>query len=262
MYRSNSSNSFGRGAMRVTMDTQPMDGNLLPGLNLFGSGQRGPPPRKPSALLPHSPSPWPSSPASLPAIGDVFESPSRPAASTEAATHSVESSPRLAESTEAAREMAAATSSQLLERSQLASNLSANPETRGPLSLKALTLKIQSQVMGKGTSAAPLKKGNVKSVQKKTKKGPKSVKDMAGSLMNRPAARTSKRSKDDDSLIYRPVKDSSSPRYYGEITIYTDTNNNVWRIKSGCGVRIHKKIAFGKKPREQWAKVVKWVKEL
>jgi len=133
--------------------------------------------------------------------------------------------------------------------------------------------------MGKGTGlkaitdrAAPspkaplVKKGNIKSVKKKTKKETKketkSVKDKAGSVMKRPAARTSTRSKDDDSLIYRPVKDSSSPRYYGEITIYTDTIKNVWRVKPGCGVRVHKKIGFGEKPREQWAKVVKWVKEL
>ena len=133
-------------------------------------------------------------------------------------------------------------------------------------------MKIQSEVMGKGTGLkaitdrdapspkAPLvKKGNMKQ-----KKETKTVKDKAGSVMKRPAARTSTctRSKSDDSLTYRPVKDSCSPRYYGEVTIYTDKIQNRWRIKPGRGVRVHKKMVFGDKPREQWAKVVKWVKEL
>ena len=66
------------------------------------------------------------------------------------------------------------------------------------------------------------------------------------------------RSRDDDSLTDRPAK--TKPRYYGEQTIYTDTIKQVWRIKPGCGRRDHKMIAFGKKPREQWAKVVEHVK--
>ena len=137
--------------------------------------------------------------------------------------------------------------------------------------MKDLTLKIQTEVMGKGTGLkaitdreapspkAPLvKKGNIK-----TKKEIKSVKDKAGSVMKRPAARTSTctRSKSDDSLTYRPLKDSS-PRYYGEVTIYTDNIQKLWRIKPRPGVRVDKKIRFGDKPREQWAKVVEWVKEL
>ena len=139
--------------------------------------------------------------------------------------------------------------------------------------MKDLTLKIQTEVMGKQTGLKAItdgvvKKGNVKSVKKKTKKEneTKSVKDKAGSVMKRPAARTSTcsstRSKSDDSLTYRPVKDSCSPRYYGEVTIYTDKIQKLWRIKPGYGVRVDKKIRFGDKPREQWAKVVKWVKEL
>ena len=140
--------------------------------------------------------------------------------------------------------------------------------------MKDLTLKIQTEVMGKQTGLKAItdgvvKKGNVKSVKKKTKKETKketkSVKDKAGSVMKRPAARTSTcsstRSKSDDSLTYRPVKDSS-PRYYGEVTIYTDIIQNLWRIKPGRARRDHKKIVFGDKPREQWKKVVKWVKEL
>ena len=157
----------------------------------------------------------------------------------------------------------------MLERSQLASIARPNPETGGHLSMKDLTLKIQTEVMGKGTGLKAItdgvvKKGNVKSVKKKTKKEneTKSVKDKAGSVMKKPAAHTSTRPTDDDSLTYRPVKDSRSPRYYGEVTIYTDKIQNRWRIKSGCGVRVHKKIVFGDKPREQWAKVVEWVKEL
>ena len=133
--------------------------------------------------------------------------------------------------------------------------------------MKDLTLKIQTEVMGKGTGLkaitdreapspkAPLvKKGNIKA-----KKETKTVKDKAGSVTKRPAARTSK---SNDSLTYRPVKDSCEPRYYGEVTIYTDKIQNLWRIKPGYGVRVDKKIRFGDKPREQWAKVVKWVKEL
>ena len=140
--------------------------------------------------------------------------------------------------------------------------------------MKDLTLKIQTEVMGKGTglkaitdrdapnAKAPLvKKGNMKQ-----RKETKTVKDKAGSVMKRPAARTSTcsstRSESDDSLTYRPVKDSCEPRYYGEVTIYTDIIQNLWRIKPGRARRDHKKIVFGDKPREQWAKVVKWVKEL
>ena len=140
--------------------------------------------------------------------------------------------------------------------------------------MKDLTLKIQTEVMGKGTGLkaitdreapspkAPLvKKGNMKQ-----RKETKTVKDKAGSVMKRPAARTSTcsstRSESDDSLTYRPVKDSCEPRYYGEVTIYTDIIQNLWRIKPGRARRDHKKIVFGDKPREQWKKVVKWVKEL
>ena len=123
------------------------------------------------------------------------------------------------------------------------------------MSLKDITASVQSQVMdneaGVGTKKKKLKVSNT---------GTKSVKDKPGNVIKkRPAAYMKKRSTD-DALIYRPAK--TTPRYYGEQTIYTDTITKKWRIKPGCGRRDHKMIAFGKKPREQWAKVVEWVKEL
>ena len=125
------------------------------------------------------------------------------------------------------------------------------------MSLKDITASVQSQVMDNEAGVRTKKKN----LNKKTNTGTKSVKDKPGNVIKkRPAAYMKTRSTDDDSLIYRPAKTWKTPRYYGEQTIYTDTINKVWRIKPGCGRRDHKKIGFGKKPREQWAKVVEHVK--
>ena len=130
------------------------------------------------------------------------------------------------------------------------------------MSLKDITASVQSQVMDIEAGVRTKKKNLKVSSDKKTKTGTKSVKDKPGNVMKRPAACMKTRSKDDDSLIYRPVKDWKTPRYYGETTIYTDTRSKEWRIKPGCGRRDHMKFVFGKKPREQWANVVKCVKEV
>ena len=53
------------------------------------------------------------------------------------------------------------------------------------------------------------------------------------------------------------------PRYYGSVTVYTDTKNNLWRVKPRPGVRVEKKFVWksdGAENRDQWANLVAYVK--
>jgi hypothetical protein len=64
-------------------------------------------------------------------------------------------------------------------------------------------------------------------------------------------------------LLYKAG--ASGPRYYNSATVYTDTKNNMWRVKPCPGVRVEKKFAWKSESsdnRDQWAKLVAHVKSL
>ncbi len=55
------------------------------------------------------------------------------------------------------------------------------------------------------------------------------------------------------------------PRYYGSVTVYTDSKNNVWRVKPSPGGRVEKKFKMsddGAENRGQWKTLVAYVKSL
>jgi hypothetical protein len=55
------------------------------------------------------------------------------------------------------------------------------------------------------------------------------------------------------------------PRYYGSVTVYTDSKNNLWRVKPSPGVRVEKKFKMrddGAENRGQWKTLVAYVKSL
>jgi hypothetical protein len=58
---------------------------------------------------------------------------------------------------------------------------------------------------------------------------------------------------------------SQLPRYYGSVTVYTDSKSNFWRVKPCPGVRVEKKFKMrddGAENREQWKTLVAYVKSL
>ena len=60
-------------------------------------------------------------------------------------------------------------------------------------------------------------------------------------------------------------KGAHGPRYYGSVTVYTDSVNNLWRVKPGPGERVHKMFhmkATEAESRKQWATVFAYVKSL
>ena len=66
-----------------------------------------------------------------------------------------------------------------------------------------------------------------------------------------------------DALPFR--KGAHGPRYYGSVTVYTDSVNNLWRVKPGPGERVHKMFhmkATEAESRKQWATVFAYVKSL
>jgi hypothetical protein len=58
---------------------------------------------------------------------------------------------------------------------------------------------------------------------------------------------------------------SHLPRYYGIVTVYTDSKTNTWRVKPCPAVRVEKKFKMrddGAENREQWKTLVAYVKSL
>ena len=66
-----------------------------------------------------------------------------------------------------------------------------------------------------------------------------------------------------DALPFR--RGAHRPRYYGSVTVYTDSVNHLWRVKPGPGERVHKMFhmkATEAESRKQWATVFAYVKSL
>jgi hypothetical protein len=101
---------------------------------------------------------------------------------------------------------------------------------------------------------------------KKPKLGAAAAKSDPATLKSKPNGKTNTEPVAEMEFSNLPYKAGQHvPRYYGSVTVYTDSKSNSWRVKPAPGVRVEKKFKMrddGAENREQWKTLVAYVKSL
>ena len=99
---------------------------------------------------------------------------------------------------------------------------------------------------------------------KKPEPAAKKAKPAAAVKKSDPTTLSSKQSQDElPKLLYK--SGAHLPRYYGSVTVYTDSKKSMWRVKPCPGSRGERKFQWksdGAENRDQWAKLVAHVHSL